>query len=174
MKVALEDARRFLSRMPRVLRSLTEDLPDAWLDANEGPDTFTVRDVLGHLISGEETDWIPRMRILLEHGESRPFTRFDRLAFRERYGRASIGELLDRLEVARAASLVDLAALSLTPADLERAGTHPEFGRVTLAQLLATWVAHDFTHLSQISRVVARQYQDEVGPWRAYLRVVRE
>jgi len=174
MNVTLEDARPFLARMPRTLRAMVEGLPDRWLDVNEGPETFTVRDVVGHLISGEETDWIPRMKRLLEHGESQPFDRFDRTAFRARYGTMPIGDLLERFDAARAQSLRDLDALALAPADFARAGTHPEFGRVTLGQLLATWVAHDFTHVTQIARVTARQYGEAVGPWRKYLRVVRE
>ena len=174
MEITLEDARRFLARTPEILRAMTAHLPDTWLDVNEGPDTFSTRDVLGHLISGEEHDWLPRMRIILEHGESRPFTPFDRFGFREKYGRMTVGALLNRFAAAREASLADLDALSLSPTDLERTGTHPSFGRVTLSQLLATWVAHDFTHLSQISRVTAKQYKEAVGPWIAYLRVVRD
>lgn len=174
MDVTLEGARRFLARAPRLLRAMTEDLPDAWLDANEGPDTFTVRDVLGHLISGEEHDWIPRMRIILEHGESQAFAPFDRFEFRRRYGDWSAARLLERFALARAQSLDALESLGLASADLARTGTHPEFGRVTLGQLLATWVVHDFTHVSQIARVTAKQYGAAVGPWRAYLRVVRD
>lgn len=173
MDVKLDDARRFLERAPAVLRALVTGLPDEWLDAREGPDTFSTRDVLGHLIHGEETDWIPRMRIILEHGESQPFTPFDRFVFRERYGALRAAELLDLFAARRAESLERLAGLALTPADLARTGTHPEFGRVTLGQLLATWVAHDFTHLSQIARVLAKQYREAAGPWKAYLRVLQ-
>ncbi len=173
MDVKIEDARRFLERTPAVLRAQLEGLPDAWLDAREGPDTFSVRDVLGHLVDGEDVDWIPRMEILLEHGESRPFTPFDRFAFRERFGTLGGGELLDAFAARRAASLARLDGFGLAPADLSRTGTHPEFGRVTLGQLLATWVAHDFSHLSQIARVLAKQYGAAVGPWREYLRVLR-
>jgi len=173
MDVKLEDARRFLERTPSVLRALTAGLPDEWLDAREGPDTFSTRDVLGHLIHGEDTDWIPRMEILLTHGESKAFTPFDRFVFRERYGALSAAELLDTFAARRAASLARLAAFALAPADFARTGTHPEFGRVTLGQLLATWVVHDFTHLSQISRVLAKQYGDAVGPWHAYLGVLK-
>lgn len=173
MDVKLEDASRFLERAPAVLRALVMGLPDEWLDAREGPDTFSTRDVLGHLIHGEETDWIPRMEIILRHGESVRFTPFDRFVFRERYGALRAAELLDLFTKRREGSLERLAGFKLTPADLVRAGTHPEFGRVTLGQLLATWVAHDFTHLSQISRVLARQYREAVGPWQAYLRVLQ-
>lgn len=173
MNVKIEDARRFLERTPEVLRALIAGLPDEWLDAREGPGTFSTRDVLGHLIHGEETDWIPRMETILRHGESVPFTPFDRFVFRERYGALSSAELLDTFAARRAASLARLATFALTPADFARGGTHPEFGRVTLGQLLATWTVHDFTHLSQISRVLAHQYGEAVGPWRAYLRVLQ-
>jgi hypothetical protein len=173
MDVKLDDAVRFLTRAPAVLRSLVTGLHDEWLDAREGPDTFSTRDVLGHLIHGEETDWIPRMEIILQHGESVPFTPFDRFIFRERYGALRASELLDLFEQRRASSLERLASFALQPADFERAGTHPEFRRVTLGQLLATWAAHDFTHFAQISRVLAKQYREAVGPWKAYLRVMQ-
>ena len=177
MDLTLEDARSFLARTPAVLRGMVTGLPDRWLDVNEGEGTFTVRDVLGHLVTGEGdaegADWIPRFRMILEHGESRPFVPFDRLMFRTRWGRAGAAELLDAFTAARAGSLALFDGLGLTPADLARTGTHPDFGRVTLGQLLATWVAHDFTHVSQITRVIAKQYAEAVGPWRERLRVVR-
>jgi len=177
MDITLADARLFLARTPDVLRAMVSGLPERWLDVNEGAGTFTVRDVLGHLISGEGdadgADWIPRFRMILTHGESRPFVAFDRTAFRARWARASAAELVDAFATARAGSLALFDSLGLTPADFARTGTHPDFGRVTLAQLLATWVAHDFTHLAQITRVTAKQYADAVGPWRERLRVVR-
>jgi len=177
MELTLDDAKSFLARTPGVLRAMVGGLPDRWLDVNEGEGTFTVRDVLGHLITGEGeadgADWIPRLKTILAHGESRPFVAFDRTGFRELWGRAGVSELLDAFATARAESLALLDKLALTPADFARTGTHPEFGRVTLGQLLATWVAHDFTHLSQIVRVTAKQYAEAVGPWRDRLRVVR-
>ena len=177
MEITLDDARFFLARTPGTLRGLVEGLPDHWLDVNEGEGTFSVRDVLGHLVSGEGdaegADWIPRLRMILEHGESRTFVAFDRTAFRERWARAGASELLDAFAAARAGSLALFDSLRLTPADLARTGRHPDFGRVTLGQLLATWVAHDFTHTSQIVRVIAKQYAEAVGPWRERLRVVR-
>lgn len=177
MDLTLEDARAFLARTPATLRAMITGLPDRWLDVNEGEGTFTVRDVLGHLIGGEGAaegaDWIPRLRMILEHGESRTFVPFDRTKFRERWGRASAAELLDAFAASRAESLALFDGLALTPGDLARTGTHPDFGRVTLGQLLATWVAHDFTHVSQITRVIAKQYAEAVGPWRDRLRVVR-
>ena len=161
-----------LQRTPAALAALLRGLPEAWLEATEGPDTFSPRDVVGHLIHGEETDWIPRLRIILEHGESVPFTPFDRFAFRT----ASVGQttnaLLDRFAARREASLRALSAVVLDEATLARTGTHPGLGRVTLGQLLAAWVVHDLGHLKQVARVMAHQYRDAVGPWRAYLTIL--
>jgi hypothetical protein len=161
-----------LGRTPSTLRSLLAPLRDPWLDSNEGPGTFSPRDVLGHLIFGEETDWIPRTRIILEHGEHRPFDPFDRFGFRDRLAGLTAADLLDRFEALRRRNLAELESLRLTPADLERRGLHPELGPVTLAQLLATWAAHDLDHLAQVARVMARRCQENVGPWRAYLRIL--
>jgi hypothetical protein len=169
---SLDEAAAILSRTPATLDALLRGLPDGWIAAHEGGETWSPFDVVGHLIHGEQTDWMPRARIILAHGEARPFERFDRLAqFRASQGR-TLGELLDRLAELRRQNLRDLAALALTDADLDRRGRHPELGVVTLRQLLSTWVAHDLDHIVQISRVIARQYSDEVGPWRAYLRVI--
>jgi hypothetical protein len=161
-----------LERTPAVLRTLLADLPAAWTDANEGPDTWSAFDVVGHLIQGERTDWIPRARIILEEGRSHTFEPFDRFAqFRDSAGK-SIGELLDEFERLRAGSLDTLKAWRLTDAQLSLEGEHPIFGAVTLRQLLATWTAHDVSHLAQISRVLAKQYREAVGPWRAYLPIM--
>jgi hypothetical protein len=148
-------------------------LGDPWLDANEGPETFSPRDVVGHLIFGEETDWIPRVRIVLEHGPGRAFTPFDRFGFRQRYGGRPIGDLLDVFERLRRDNLRTLQDRTLGPADLERPGLHPELGPVTLGQLLATWAVHDLNHLVQIERVLARRYAAEVGPGTPYLRILQ-
>jgi len=172
MSIALSEAVQVLSRTPATLRALLSGLGDEWLAADEGPETFTPRDVIGHLIHGEETDWIPRLRIILESGESRPFTPFDRFGFKEKYGRRPIDELLRRFAELREDNLRQLGALRLAPEQLALRGTHPELGTVTLSQLLATWVAHDLTHVSQVVRVMAKRYQDAVGPWRAYLRIL--
>ena len=161
-----------LSRTPPTLDALLRGLPDGWTAANEGGDTWSPFDVIGHLIHGERTDWMPRVKIILEHGESRAFDRFDRLAqFAESDGR-TLPSLLDEFATLREANLRELASLRLTDADLDRRGRHPQLGVVTIRQLLATWVAHDLDHVMQISRVLARQYSDEVGPWRAYLRII--
>jgi hypothetical protein len=173
MTFDLEAAVAVLSRTPRVVDALLRDLPTGWTGAAEGPGTWSPYDVVGHLVHGERTDWIPRVEHLLAHGEAVPFPPFDRFAqFEESRGR-SISELLDEFAALRAKSLDRLKALRLTPADLERTGRHPELGRVVLAQHLATWVAHDLDHLVQIARVMGRQYTDAVGPWREYLRIVR-
>jgi hypothetical protein len=161
-----------LERTPGVLRGLLADLPASWTNAVEGPNTWSPFDVVGHLIHGERTDWIPRARIILEHGEARAFEKFDRFAqFAASEGR-TLASLLDEFAQLRQANLRELEALRLTDADLDRRGRHPELGVVTLRQLLSTWVAHDLDHVTQIARVLARQYSDEVGPWRAYLRVI--
>jgi hypothetical protein len=167
-----EEAVAILSRTPATLDALLRGLPDGWIAAHEGGDTWSPFDVIGHLIHGERTDWMPRARIILAHGEARAFDRFDRVAqFTVSEGR-TVASLLDEFATLRQDNLRELAALRLTDADLERRGRHPELGVVTLRQLLATWVAHDLDHVVQIARVLARQYSDEVGPWRAYLRIV--
>lgn len=161
-----------LARTPVALCGLLRDLPEAWTCRNEGDDTWNAADIVGHLIHGERTDWMPRVRIILETGESRPFVPFDMAGHvREIEGR-SLNELLDELARLRAGNLADLRALNLQPADLQRRGRHPELGSVTLAQLLATWAAHDLTHLHQLSRVLAHQYREATGPWGAYLGVL--
>ena len=166
---SLVEAEGILERTPRVLTVLLDGLPDSWLDErNEGADSFSPRDVVGHLIGGERTDWMARVRIIIEHGESKPFHPFDRFAFRTEAA-APIGTLLRTFAELRARSLTDLRALNLTPASLEKKGVHPAFGPVTLGQLLATWVVHDLSHLAQIERVLGRRYRVDVGPWREYL-----
>ena len=169
---AIDDAVAILSRTPATLDALLRGLPDGWIAAHEGGETWSPFDVIGHLIHGERTDWVPRAKIILEHGEARAFDKFDRFAqFAVSQGR-TLASLLDELAALRQENLRELTALRLTEADLERRGQHPELGVVTLRQLLATWVAHDLDHVVQISRVLARQYSDEVGPWRAYLRII--
>lgn len=168
----MEEAVAILARTPATLDTLLRGLPDGWIAAHEGGETWSPFDVVGHLIHGERTDWLPRARIILDHGEARAFDTFDRLAqFGSSEGR-TLASLLDEFAALRRDNLRDLAALRLTDADLDRRGRHPQLGAVTLRQLLATWVAHDLDHVVQISRVLARQYSDAVGPWRAYLRVI--
>jgi hypothetical protein len=164
-----DDALPVLRRTPRVLRALLEDLPEPWITATEGPRTWSPFDVVGHLIHGERTDWVPRVEHILRHGDAVPFPPFDREAMFEASKGRSLAELLDTFQQARAGSLERLEALGLTTANLERRGRHPEFGVVTLGEHLATWVAHDLSHIGQVVRVMARQYSTAVGPWRAYL-----
>lgn len=168
----IEDVIAVLDSTPRTLAAWLGGLPDAWLDTRtEGPESFSPRDVLGHLIGGERSDWIPRARIILEQGEARAFDPFDRFAFRREVQGKSVGELLAEFARLRKGNLEALRALRLTPADLERRGRHPDpaFGPVTLGQLLATWTVHDLSHLAQIARVMGKRYADAVGPWKAYL-----
>jgi DinB family protein len=172
MQQNLEHTIALLSRTPAALITLLRDLPPEWTNVNEGDGTWSAFDVVGHLIHGERTDWIPRARHILEFGESKPFEPFDRLAqFRNSHGK-SLPQLLDEFATARAESLATLRALNLRPADLARRGTHPALGSVTLSELLATWTVHDLTHLHQISRTLAHQYRDAVGPWAAFLGVL--
>src|SRR5262245_28066322 len=169
---ALEEAVAILARTPGTLDAMLRGLGDGWIAANEGENTWSPFDVVGHLIHGERTDWVPRVKIILEHGELRPFHPFDRFAqFAASEGR-TLDSLLDEFAIVRRDNLRELADLRLTDADLDRRGRHPAFGVVTLRQLLATWVAHDLDHVVQISRVLARQYSNEVGPWTAYLRII--
>jgi DinB family protein len=168
----LAEAIAMLKGMPLVIDALLRGLPDDWVTADEGVGTWSPFDVVGHLIHGERTDWMPRVRIILDQGESRPFDRFNRSAqFEESRGK-TLTELLDEFATERRRNLDQLVAMQLTDADFDRRGRHPELGIVTLRQLLATWVAHDLDHIMQISRVLGRQYSDDVGPWRAYLRVI--
>ena len=172
MKLELEHVTNILRRTPSTLNVLLQDLPESWLMTNEGPDTWSPYDVVGHLIHGEETDWIPRARIILEDGESRAFTPFNREAMFESSKGKSIDELLDTFARLRAESLQQLDAMNLKPESLDKRGLHPEFGGVTLSQLLAAWVVHDLSHIGQIVRVMSKQYGDAVGPWKAYLPVL--
>lgn len=173
MEFNLDYATKVLNRTPSAVRVLLEDLPREWIDGNEGEGTWSPFDVLGHLIHGERTDWIPRAKIILEMGENRAFEPFDRFAQLEESKGKSLSELLDTFEDLRKQNLHELGEMGLKPADLARTGLHPALGKVTLGQLLATWVAHDLDHLVQISRTMAKQYRDAVGPWREYLSVVK-
>jgi hypothetical protein len=162
-----------LRRTPRMLNALLRDLPDAWTMANEGGTTWTAFDIVGHLTHGDRTDWIPRARMILEFGESKAFVRFDREAQKRESAGRTLSELLDEFADGRTAALATLEAFRLQPADLERRGRHPVFGPVTLGQLLSTWATHDLTHLHQLSRVMAYQYRDNVGPWKVFLGVLQ-
>jgi hypothetical protein len=162
-----------LARTPATLDALLRGLPDTWIRSNEGKDSWSPYDIVGHLIAGERNDWMPRARIILESGEARPFDRFDRLAQQRESQGKSLDQLLDEFARLRKENLIALKALNLQPSDLSRRGTHPALGTVTLSQLLATWAVHDLTHLHQLSRVMAHQYRDAVGPWGIYLGVLQ-
>ena len=168
----LDEATGILARTPRTLDALLRGLPPAWSSAHEGGETWSPFDVIGHLVHGERTDWLPRVRIILADGESRPFPPVDRSAHVEASRGRTLQSLLDEFATLRRESLAALAAMRLADADLDRTGQHPAFGPVTLRQLLSTWVAHDLDHIVQVARVMARQYSDSVGPWRAYLGVI--
>jgi DinB superfamily len=177
-EISLSEATALLTRTPAALEALLRGLPDIWVHGNEGrsnqgKDTWSAFEIVGHLIVGERTDWMPRVRILLENGEARPFDPFDRFAQSKEAQDRSLDQLLDDFGRLRRESLAALHALNLQPEDLTRRGRHPALGAVTLAELLATWVVHDLTHLHQLSRVMAYQYRDAVGPWSAYLGVLR-
>ena len=162
-----------LERTPSVLRALLLGLPEPWPSVNEGQETWSAYDVIGHLIHGERTDWIPRVEHILAHGDRVPFPPFDRFAQADASHGQSLPQLLATFAVLRASSLARLRALQLTEADLSRPGLHPALGAVTLGNHLASWVVHDLDHLYQVARVMAVQYTEAVGPWREYLRIVR-
>jgi hypothetical protein len=161
-----------LSRGPATFDALLRNLPDAWTTCNEGDNTWTPTAVVAHLLYGERTDWLVRARLILDYGESRSFAPFDRAGHIPLLAEMSPPALLDAFALERAANLDDLRALNLQPADFARRGIHPAFGPVTLSQLLATWAAHDMTHLHQVSRILAHQYRDAVGPWSQFMGVL--
>ena len=170
---SLAEARALLSRTPATLSALLRGLPDMWVRRNEGRDTWSAFDIMGHLIVGERTDWIPRLRIILEKGEARQFDPVDRLAqFDESQGK-SLDQLLDDFASLRRENLAALQTLNLQHEDWTRRGKHPSLGVVTLSELVATWAVHDLTHIHQLSRVMAHQYRNAVGPWSAYLGVLQ-
>ena len=173
MKHNLPQTIALLTRTPAALNALLRDLPETLTLQNEGENTWSAFDVVGHLIHGERTDWMPRARMVLHFGETKPFESFDRLGHVQESQGKSLAQLLDEFTRLRIENLRELRALNLRPEDLERHGRHPALGIVTLSQLLATWAAHDLTHLHQISRVMAHQYRQAVGPWSAYLGVLQ-
>jgi uncharacterized damage-inducible protein DinB len=172
MEFRFEDGLPLLRATPATLRALLGALPDGWTRATEGAGTWSAFDVVGHLVHGERTDWVPRVEHILAHGDTVPFPPFDREAmFSASHGR-TLAELLDDFAAARERSLARLASLGLTEVDLARRGRHPQFGVVTMGQHLATWVAHDLNHVGQIVRVMAGQYAEAVGPWREFLSIL--
>ncbi len=168
----LSSTLEILQRTPAVLRSQLLGLSEAWTHGNYGEGTWNAYQVVGHLIVAERDDWMPRLRRIMEHGERRPFDPFPHDATAARASAVPLSELLDEFQRARETSLRDLRALNLTPADLDRTGTHPALGRVTVGQLLSTWAVHDLHHLRQVFLAMAWQYREDVGPWRAYLNTL--
>jgi hypothetical protein len=173
MEHKLEDTIALLTRTPAALNVLLRDLPEVWTLRDEGEGTWSVFDVVGHLIHGERADWMPRTRRVLQFGESRAFEPFDRRGHERESEGKGLGELLDEFARLRAENLEELRGLHLRREDLKLCGRHPVFGTVTLSELLATWAAHDLTHLHQISRIMAHQYREAVGPWSVYLGVMQ-
>jgi hypothetical protein len=168
----LDITERILARTPQTLRTLVQGLPDALVRANYGSNTWSPHEVIGHLIHGEKTDWIPRARLIMQAGEPVAFEPFDRNGHVALCRDKTPDELLDLFESLRTANLAELRSMSLKPADLSRHGRHPSLGRVTLSQLLATWAVHDLNHIAQVCKGLAFQQQNEVGPWQAYLSIL--
>lgn len=172
MKFELTRSIEVLERTPSVLQAMLHGLSDDWILQNEGDDTWSPYDVIGHLIHGEKTDWVPRMEIILSDSTNKTFAPFDRFAqFDESKGK-TLRQLLDEFAALRSENIDHLLAKKISEKDLLKTGIHPAFGQVTLSQLLSTWVVHDLNHISQISRVMSKQYKEEVGPWIEYLRVL--
>ena len=173
MELNLEDAIAVLERTPATLSALLEGLPEMWIRATEGEDTWSPYDVVGHLIQGERTDWIPRARHIMA-GETRPFEPFDRTAQLTESRGKTLEELLSTFTDLRRKNIAALVGMNLTNEDLGREGLHPELGQVTLGQLLATWVVHDLDHVVQVARTMAKVYTETTGPWTAYLSVLQD
>ncbi len=172
MKYNIDKAIEILERTPKILKEFLSQLSDDWIFCNEGDQTWSAFDILGHLIHGEKTDWITRLHIILNNSDNKIFEPFDRFAQFEKSKDKSLLDLLNEFMTLRNTNLTHLKSLSLTENQLSLKGIHPELGAVTLSQLLATWVAHDLGHIAQIARVMAKQYKTEVGPWGAYLPIL--
>lgn len=173
MRFNLDHATDILSRTPAILKSMLGDIPAEWAFGNEGNQTWSPFDVIGHLIHGERTDWIARARIILEDGESKTFEPFDRFAQLEASKGKSLEELLSAFAELRTRNIETLKSMKLKAEDMQRKGRHPELGVVTLEELIASWVAHDLDHIAQVSRTLAKQYKETVGPWAAYLSILK-
>ncbi|MBL0745639.1 DinB family protein [Chryseolinea lacunae] len=173
MQFTIQKSVEILERTPQLLEIMLGGLSEEWIENNEGPETWSPYDVVGHLIHGEKTDWIPRMEIILSSKADKSFEPFDRFAQFDEGAPKTLTQLLNEFKALRKQNLNRLRAQNITQNDLLQEGRHPAFGPVTLSQLLATWVAHDLNHIGQISRVMAKQYEQEVGPWKAYLGILK-
>lgn len=173
MKFNLLHAIEVLERTPLALETLLKDLSEEWTKNNEGGESWSPFDVMGHLIHGEKTDWIQRLEIILSEGSNKTFASFDRFAMFEESKGKTTNQLLEEFKILRKENLIHLKSKNITEADYSKTGMHPALGEVTLSHLLSCWVAHDLNHLAQISRVMAKQYQEEVGPWIEYLRILK-
>ncbi len=172
MEFRLEQGLEVLSQTPSVFDALLRGKSDVWLNARKTPESFSSLDVLGHMMHGEFTDWIPRVRMILEHGDTREFEPFDRFGFRELIAGKSVDELLDEFAALRRESLLSLAEFDVREDKLALRGVHSDLGAVTLGNLLATWVVHDLGHISQVVKIMAGEYRDAVGPWRTYTTIL--
>ena len=172
MKYTVEQAIEILERTPAVLTALLEGLSDDWIINNEGPETFSPYDVVGHLIHGEKTDWTARAKMILEFGNTKTFERWNRVAMYEESKDKSLQQLLNEFAAIRKENIIWFTSLQLTETDLDKKGMHPVLGDVTLRHLLSTWVVHDLTHIAQITRVMAKQYKTEMGPWPEFFRIL--
>jgi uncharacterized damage-inducible protein DinB len=172
MQYSLERSYEILDRTPAVLHALLSGLSDDWVMANEGPETFSPYDVIGHLIHGEKTDWVVRAKMILEFGNTKTFEKYDRFAQYEESKAKSLQQLLHEFAAIRKENMIWFKSLNLTEDDLDRKGMHPVLGDVTLRHLLSTWVVHDLTHVAQITRVMAKQYKSEMGPWPQFFRIL--
>lgn len=174
MKFTISTSIEILERTPVVLRSLLQGLSDEWVTPNEGSGTWSAYDIVGHLIHGEKTDWIPRMQIIRSGSDERKFEKFDRFAQFENSKGKTMLQLLNEFSQLREINMNILRSANITDSHLGETGVHPAFGNVTLSQLLSTWVVHDLNHIAQISRVMAKQYKEAVGPWIAYLGILNQ
>jgi hypothetical protein len=172
VKYSLEKSYEILDRTPVVLKTLLAGLNENWIINNEGPETFSPYDVIGHLIHGEKTDWTARTKMILEFGATKTFVPWDRFAQYEESKGKTLQQLLSGFEAIRKENMIWFKSLNLTEADLDKKGLHPKLGEVTLRNLLATWVVHDLTHIAQITRVMAKQYKEEMGPWPEFFRIL--
>jgi hypothetical protein len=172
MKYSVEKSCEILERTPAVLKTLLANISSEWVMSNEGPETFSPYDVLGHLIHGEKTDWVTRAKIILEYGISKPFTPWNRFAQYEESKGKTLNQLLDEFETVRKENMQWFKSLNLGEADLDKTGMHPKLGVITLRNLLSTWVVHDLTHIAQVTRVMAKQYKEEMGPWPEFFRIL--